>query len=199
MTNQPDHRYPLTWPNGWPRTNPYLRANSRFKVKVDKAYRELVQELERLGARGIIISSNLKLRNDGLPYVNQPRHDDEGIAVYFTRKGRDMVLACDKYASREANMRAITKTIDAIRGIERWGSSDLMERAFNGFAQLGHDDGRKWWDVLGVTSDASAFEIETAYMRRRSATHPDKGGDATEFNAVLAAWEQAKQHKGATP
>lgn len=191
MTERPDQRYPLTWPDGWPRTSTWLRGPSPFKVSPDKAYRELVQELDRLGARNIIISSNLKLRQDGFPYANQPRHDDEGIAVYFTRKGKDMVLACDKFAKREANMRAITKTIDAIRGIERWGSSDLMERAFTGFAQLGHDSTRKWWDVLGVASDAPWPEIEAIYLRRRSATHPDRGGDAAEFHAVQGAYEQA--------
>lgn len=188
----PDQRYPLTWPEGWPRTPTWKRAQSPFKVTPDKAYRELVEELGRLGARDVIISSNLKLRLDGAPYANQPRNEDEGIAVYFKRKGQDMVLACDKFAKREANMRAITKTIDAIRGIERWGSSDLMERAFTGFAQLGHDSGRKWWDVLGCASDAPRHVIESHYHRRRSATHPDRGGDAAEFHAVQAAWEQAQ-------
>lgn len=191
MIGRPDERYPLTWPDGWKRTPTWQRAHSPFKVTPEKAMREMLQELDRLGARNVLISSNLKLRQDGLPYAQQPNTDDQGIAVYFTRKGKDMVLACDKFAKREANMRAITKTIDAIRGIERWGSSDLMERAFTGFAQLGHDEERKWWDVLGVTSDADAQTIETAYLRRRSATHPDKGGDAAEFAAVQRAWDQA--------
>lgn len=193
MSDRPDQRYPLTWPPGWPRTPKWQRGPSPFKTLPEKAYRELVEELDRLGARRVIISSNLMLRNDGFPYAKQPRHDDEGIAVYFTRKGKDMALACDKFARREDNMRAITKTIDAIRGIERWGSSDMMERAFTGFAQLGHDSGRQWWDVLGVASDASADVIETHYMRRRSVTHPDKGGDAAEFAAVQRAYEQACQ------
>jgi hypothetical protein len=86
-------------------------------------------------------------------------------------------------------MRAITKTIDALRGIERWGSSALMERAFTGFAQLGNESAdRRWWDVLGVASDAPRSVVEAAYRRRRSATHPDRGGDATEFAAVELAW-----------
>lgn len=196
MSDRPDQRYPLTWPTGWPRTSTWLRGQGPFKTTPDKAYRELIDELGRLGARNVIISSNLKLRQDGHPYANQPRHNDEGIAVYFTRKRKEMALACDKYSKREDNMRAITKTIDAIRGIERWGSSDLMERAFTGFAQLGHESGRKWWDVLGVASDASRSEISAAYLRRRSATHPDKDGDAAEFAAVSQAWAQAKESKG---
>jgi hypothetical protein len=191
MSERPEERYPLTWPVGWPRTPTWKRGHSPFRnVSTDKAMRELMDELGRLGASRVLISSNLKLRQDGYPYSQQPRNDDEGIAVYFVRKGQNMVLACDKFAKREDNLRAITKTIDAIRGIERWGSSDMMERAFTGFTQIGHDAGRHWWDVLGVPSDAHATNVEQAYRRRRSATHPDKGGDATEFAAVESAWQK---------
>jgi hypothetical protein len=186
----PDQRYPLTWPPGWPRTPDHRRGHSPFKVTPDKAYRELVQELERLGARNVIVSSNLKLRQDGFPYASQPRHNDEGIAVYFTRKGVEMALACDKFAKREANMRAITKTIDAIRGIERWGSSDMMERAFTGFTAL-PSSSESWWGILGVEPNARRVEIDAAYRRRRSEAHPDRGGDADSFDAVQRAYEQA--------
>lgn len=197
--SRPDQRYPLTWPTGWKRTPRYSRAHSPFKIEsTDRAYRELLAELDRLGARNIIISSNLKLRQDGLPYSQQPRHDDEGIAIYFRRKGKDMVLACDKFAKREANMRAITKTIEAIRGIERWGSSDMMERAFTGFAQLeAPPDIRQWWEVLGVPADTHAEVVKRAYQRLRSQHHPDNGGDATEFHAVQLAYETYLAKAGA--
>ena len=189
---RPEQRYPLTWPAGWKRIPPYQRSHSPFKdPSTDRAMRDLMDELARLGARNIIVSSNLKLRQDGYPYSQQPRNDDEGIAVYFTRKGKDMVLACDKFAKREANMRAITKTIDAIRGIERWGSSDMMERAFTGFAQLaGPMDVRQWWQVLGVSEDATEGTVADAYRRLRSKHHPDNGGDPAEFHAVQMAFEQ---------
>ena len=190
MSARPEERYPLTWPDGWKRTPRHATCYSPFKVGPDKAMREMLMELDRLGARRVLISSNLKLRQDGLPYAQQPRNDDEGIAVYFVRDGKDMVLACDKYAKREANMRAITKTIEAIRGIERWCSSDLMERAFTGFTAL-PSSAESWWGVLGVEPNARPAEIEAAYRRRRSETHPDKGGDAGEFDNVQRAYEQA--------
>lgn len=189
----PEQRYPLTWPAGWPRTPRHHRQMSPFKnMTTDKCFRELMDELDRLGARRIIVSSNLKLRQDGYPYSQQPRHDDEGIAVYFTRKGVAMSLACDKFHRREENMRAITKTIDAIRGMERWGSSDMMERAFTGFAQLaGPMDVRQWWEVLGVDSTARGAGITGQYRVLRSLHHPDKGGEPSEFQAVQAAYDQA--------
>lgn len=194
MNERPDQRYPLTWPEGWKRTPVYQRSHSPFKIEsTDRAFRELLEELGRLGARNVIISSNLKLRQDGYPYSQQPRNDDEGIAVYFSRKGVEMVLACDKFTKREANIRAITKSIDAIRGIERWGSSDMMERAFTGFAALAAPEGSHWSEVLGVQRDARPAEIEAAYRRRRSEVHPDRGGAAGEFDAVQRAWEQASR------
>lgn len=194
---RPDQRYPLTWPAGWPRTPGHLRTYSQFKTTTEKAFNGLLMELERLRARGVIISSNLKLRNDGFPYANQPRHGDEGIAVYFTRKGKDYVLACDKFSKREDNLRALALTIEAIRGIERWGSSDLMERAFTGFAQLAAPtDVRQWWEVLKVPADAGVEDVKQAYKRLRSQHHPDReGGTDDEFHAVEMAWEQYLQER----
>lgn len=190
MSERPDQRYPLTWPDGWKRTPNWQRAPSPFKIQsTDRATRELMDELGRLGARKVIISSNLKLRQDGMPYSQQPRNDDEGIAVYFTRKGIEMVLACDKFAKREANMRAITLTIDAIRGIERWGSSDMMERAFTGFTALPPPVALSWRDVLDPA------DPEGSYRRLRSQAHPDKGGSAEAFQRVEAAWEAYMKEK----
>jgi hypothetical protein len=197
---RPDQRYPLTWPEGWKRTPRSSRSASPFKTTPEKAYRELMEELERLGARNVIVSSNLKLRQDGAPYANQPRHEDEGVAVYFTRKGKDMALACDKFAKREDNMRAITKTIDAIRGIERWGSSDMMERAFTGFAQLANDGARKWWEVLGCDRYQPLEDVVRIRNARRSAAHPDKGGDPAEFQAITDAYLQClRERTGSNP
>lgn len=187
---RPDQRYPLTWPEGWPKTPPYRRVNSQFKVSPGVAMEELMDELRRLGARDIIISSNLMLRNDGLPYARQPKADDEAIAVYFIRRGKDMVLACDKYRRREENMRAISKTIEALRGIERWGSSDMMERAFTGFAALPPPTGG--WRLVLDPSDP-----EGSYRRLRSQHHPDRiGGDSDAFKRVQSAWEDYQKEAG---
>lgn len=193
--SRPEDRFPLTWPTGWKRTPLHQRSSSPFKISSsERAFRELEDELGRLGARSVMISSNLELRLDGRPYANQKRNEDEGVAIYFLRKGKEMVLACDKFRKREDNMRAITKTIEAIRGIERWGSSDMMERAFTGFAQLaGPMDVRQWWQVLGVQQGASVDDAEKAYLRLRSTHHPDRGGDPAEFNAVIAAWDQYRR------
>jgi hypothetical protein len=134
-----------------------------------------------------ILSTNVALRQDGLPLANQRRPDDPGVAVYFQYKSKPMSFACDKYYDVWENMVAIRKTIEAIRGIERWGASEMMERAFTGFTAL-TDDG--WWTVLGVDRSASHAAVEASYRIRRSQSHPDRGGDAAEFDKVQRAWDQ---------
>ena len=44
--------------------------------------------------------------------------------------------------------------------------------------------------VLGVPEHASDAELRRAYRRRLRETHPDTGGDASQFDRVQRAWEQ---------
>lgn len=46
-----------------------------------------------------------------------------------------------------------------------------------------------YYDVLGISSDASADDIKLAYRRLASKHHPDRGGDAEEFKRVQEAYE----------
>jgi hypothetical protein len=175
--------FPLQWPQGWTRTTPYRRERGAFKTTFAKARDELMAEISRMGGRHPVLSSNLALRRDGLPYAQQTRIEDPGIAVYFDYKGRPMCFACDRYVSIEANTRAIQLSIAAIRGLERWGASDMMERAFTGFVALEAPRG-DWRDVLDPA------DPEGSYRRLRSQHHPDKGGDAQAFDRVQRAYEQ---------
>lgn len=188
--------HPLYWPQGQERTISFLRQQSKFKSTFAVARDELLREVERLRGRCFrggdpILSTNVALRQDGLPYANQREPDDPGVAVYFEYKKKQMCFACDKYRKVWENMVAIRKTIEAIRGIERWGSSDMMERAFQGFAALPPASDQAWWDVLGISRHAARHEIESAYRRRRSETHPDHGGNADEFHRVTRVYEEA--------
>ena len=116
------------------------------------------------------------------------------MAVYFQRKGKPMVVAGDKYDRSEVNIYAIALTIDAMRGIERWGASDMMERAFSGFKALNADnDGESWWSILGCTAQATADEIDAADKRRVREVHPDIGGSAEAMTKVNLARDQARE------
>jgi DnaJ-like protein len=181
--------YPLTWPVNRPRTK--WTSPSRFRTPLGAAIKEVQAEVERLGGSRLIISSNLPLRRDGLPYANSSQPGDRGVAVYFTYKKRPMCFACDRWAKVEENMWAIAKTIDALRGIERWGSGQMVEQAFTGFVALPAPE--QPWQVLGVSSHATRAEIEEAHSRLAMKHHPDRGGDTNTMARINAARDDLLQ------
>lgn len=188
--------FPLYWPEGWPRTEPYKRVkNPNFKLEFGRARDSLLHEVQLLGGRKVILSSNIPLRNDGLPYSNWRNPEDPGIAVYFDYKGKPMAFACDKFKYVHENARSIALTIEALRGIERWGASDMMERAFRGFVAIEDKTARPWWKVLGfdLPQFVSADDMEAAFKRLAMIHHPDKGGDAAKFQELTRARDEARR------
>lgn len=184
-------RYPLHWPVTTLRTNPMQRESSPFGNRtVAAGVIELGKEMDRLDGRDWLISSNLRMRQDGLPMSGSGRVDDPGVAVYFTLKGKRLCLACDRYTDPAANIRAIVKHIDAMRGMQRWGVGSL-EQAFAGYAAL-PPASRPWHEVLGVPPNANADQIKAAWREGVKVHHPDTGGDRRRFEEVQRAYEQAQ-------
>ena len=210
---------PAAWPAGWERTEPHRRQDSQFgdrrwqpggrKTDHDAWARDhLVKQVQLLGGRGLVLSTNVELRRDGLPYANRRAPEDPGVAVYWlTKDGEWRVVACDKWKRVWENMRAIGLTLEALRGLERWGASGVLERAFQGFKVLpGSDDElatQNWAVTLEVgglvehvrRGDMAPAELlalaEAHYRRFAKDAHPDRpGGDPkrmAQLNAAIAA------------
>lgn len=87
------------------------------------------------------------VRQDGLPYAQQRVINDPGVAVYFVRNKRPMVMAQDRFGTVLGNMRSLTTAIKGLRQMERHGGATMMERAFDGFAALPPPD--DCWTILG--------------------------------------------------
>jgi hypothetical protein len=193
-----DLRYPLHFPTRQPRTPTHKRNRAQFQVTFAKARDELLAELQRLGATGIIISTNIELRQDGLPYANRREPDDSGVAVYFDLKKKPHVLACDKWDKTKDNVRAIGLHVAAMRGMERWGVGSV-EQAFMGYQCLPEYDPnreKEWWEILGVSEFASVDEIRQAFIDEAKSAHPDKGGTHDRMTELNRAYRIAKQVKG---
>lgn len=179
--------FPLHWPVGWPRTQRLSQA--RFTVTLSGARDDMLREVAMLGGSHIVLSSNLRLRQDGLPTGKQTQPTDRGVAVYFLWRGRQMVFACDRWGRVEDNIRAIGLTIEAIRGIDRWGASEMLERAVQAFEAL--PPPKSCWDILGIKPGASADDVTKAYRSKARAAHPDTGGSADAMSELNRARDQA--------
>lgn len=196
--------FPLQWPNGWPRTLQYKRdSDRRFRgsvygnVSIGRTRDQLLAELCQLGAVDVVISSNLPLRLDGLPYANAtPAGGDPGVAVYFNLKKRPLVMARDRYSSVAGNLRSLTLAISAMRQLQRHGGDRMMERAFTGFVAITPPNWKKpWREVFGVKPEWRG-DITSLYREKARNRHPDTGGDDALMAELNVAYEEAKKELG---
>lgn len=205
--------YPLDWPMGWARTK-FRKSASFGDTNVYRESQRLRRQLELLPAREVVISSNLMLRQDGIPYANQRAPQDPGVAVWFwlPKKGvgiyapvtperwTEHVLACDCWSKIEHNLRAIVKHVEAIRGQKRWGVGSI-EQALHGYAHLALPETAGSivaWQVLGIERQGATVEsVHAAYRRAARTAHPDVGGSREAWDALQAAREAALAELGA--
>ncbi|MFP1683385.1 DnaJ domain-containing protein [Alloalcanivorax sp. C16-1] len=206
--------YPLHWPEGWRRTRPQDRVRANFssrqdtgasyrtkrKLTINEGTTRVLDALRKIGVGdwNVIVSTNMPVRGDGLPYSNRREPEDCGAAVYWrTDSGQAyQCIAIDQYDRLADNLAAIGGTLDALRAIERWGGAAILERATAGLKELpssASNAAGAWWVVLEVDHNANPNDVRAAYQRRRKQTHPDHGGNAAQFSAVQRAWEQYQE------
>ncbi len=188
--------YPLSWPLGYKRTQ--WRKHSIFKQTMDASQRFLRDEVKRLGGQDLVVSTNLPVRNDGAIYAAylDKLIDDPGVAIFFKYKGKPITVCCDQYKRVWENIYALGRGIEALRGMERWGVSEFLERAFTGFAALPPAGGtRTWFDILECSEKADAATIRQAYRNQVKRYHSDNPatGDGEKFIQVQRAFDEAKQ------
>lgn len=188
--------YPLKWPDGWERGQP--RPSGKFKSTYDTSMRKFYYEMERLGADGVVISSNIPLRLDGRPRgdVARLRIEDPGVAIYFTLNGKQLAMARDAYDTVMDNFHSLVLCLEAMRAVERHGGNAMMEKAFDGFMAL--PDQANWRSVLGFTAGAEVTlpAAEDAYRRGAKLCHADAGGGHEAMVKLNAAIAQAREELG---
>lgn len=188
--------YPLHWPEGWPRTSPDKRRSGLFDTDATTARDGLLNEVKLLGGTEPVLSTNVPTRQDNVMYARFSQPSDPGVAVYFTLKKQPRVFACDRWSKVQDNLQAVRKTIEALRGIERWGSSEMLNRIFQGFAALPEaSDHEPWWVVLGVTKSWGLDAIEKVYRALAKEHHPDVGGDPEQMAKLSRAIGEARAEK----
>lgn len=204
--------YPLQWPAGWPRTpwneQRYAKFGSKkgestrvTNITIAEATVRVLTELGRMGVdrQGVVISTNLQLRRDGLPFSRQAAPRDAGAAVYWqTSKGERRVMAIDQYYKVEENLAAIAATLDAMRAIERHGGAQILDRAFTGFAALpAPTAARSWREVMTFgESTPTREQLRQRYRELARVRHPDKGGSDAAMSELNVAMTEAEKEIG---
>lgn len=200
--------YPLTWPTNWKRTNKSDRKRAKFEMRGDVGYRRLsmaggiervMDQLARLGVttrEDVVISTNVRTRLDGLPYGNEPEPADPGVAVYWriAHGAKTQSMAIDIYDRVADNVGAVALTISYMRGIERHGGAEILERVFLGFQQI--EPPIDWKKILGIEGEVTVDKIQSAYRKLALKHHPDHGGNADAFADLNAAVVAAKASLG---
>lgn len=189
--------YPLQWPAGWPRMEG-RRQRARFGTSFAHARDALLDEVRLLGGRNVVISSNVALRRDGLPYANQGEPDDPGIAVYFEMGGEPRCFPCDRWDRTRDNLQAIRLSIAALRGLDRWGAKHMVDAAFRGFAALPPPSAPGHWSrELELEMPCSLEQAERAWRSLCKITVQQDGQDSPRLYRLNAAIEQARKELAA--
>lgn len=185
--------WPLSWPDSRPRTPGSARKTSQFNVPHNDACAAVFAQIRQLGGSQAVITTDVELRRDGLPYANQ-KVLDSGAAVYFVYKKRVVCFACDRWDRLACNIQAIVKTVEALRGIARWGTGDMLDVAITGFAALPPPKPkRSWWEVLMVPRDMPLSIVNAVYRELSKTAHPDAGGDRAHWDEISDAITKARE------
>lgn len=184
--------YPLRWPLGWPRHKGQRDSDTRFRGSTyqwDRVYRGLNDEIRRIGGTKIVISTNQPIRRDGYPYAQERSIPDTGVAVYFMRNGKAMVMAQDRFWSVIGNMRSLTISIEGLRQMERHGGATMMERAFDGFLAIAPPE--DCWQILGI-SDKPPYDIDREIIMEAFRAKAREGhGTGADMDRLVKARDAA--------
>lgn len=199
--------YPLSWPDGVARTPPEQRTRARFgkrrtethirsdgtswsysqkgKVTIAEGIRRILEQVDLHGGTYPVISSNVALRQDGLPRSGQREPDDVGVALYFFREGETVCIPNDRYDRVADCMAAIAGHLDAMRSMLRWGCG-TGSQAFSGYrAQLPAPgvDWRSTFATMTGTVPRTPQEAKELHRRAFADQHPDRPGGMSQAQA----------------
>lgn len=183
--------YPLHWPQGFPRTQKKVPALFRTGLgaavnKVQASLCAFARDTEK-SITGLVVSSNVTLMD------REPR--DGGVAIYFHWDGLDCCIAVDRYTHPKDNLMAIVHILEAERTKLRHGGLNIVRAAFRGYVALPPPktaDGqieKPWWAILGFSQEEGLTldMIDRRWREMVKEHHPDRGGDAAEFNRITDA------------
>lgn len=194
---------------------PSKRQTTRFSASWKETEQLLVEEVDRLNGRALVIEVDVReqdLRLDGTLRANAREAATPAVVVAFeTTKHGPMLYRCDTFTAPyrsqgpdwQHNVRAVALTLQALRAVDRYGATDTGQQ-YTGFKALpsGHampaptmakDDAvRLLHRVSQLGADSSQtipqnWSLEAHHKKARARAHPDRhDGDQT-------LWDQVEQ------
>lgn len=195
------------------------RKATKFSAKWAETEHLLIEEVDRLDGRGLVIEVDVReqdLRIDGTLRANAREAATPAVVVAFDSRHGPMLHRCDQFHAPygfqgpdwQHNVRAIAKTLEALRAVDRYGAVETGQQ-YAGFKALpagrampaSHMTRDAALGVLGVWGRAlselppiPAKHVNTnlsalAHLHRaaRRAAHPDRN------NGDQSAWDQVEQ------
>lgn len=194
------------WPAGRTATPAPSRVRGPFRMTYERIKAELLEELRKLGAREVVLLADAdaaQFTRYGELRVDAKMRGPGIVLRFVDSDDRRQEYACDTYQHWHDNLRAIGLTLEALRGIDRWGAI-AKGAQYEGMKALPAQAGQ------GMTAEAAAALLVAyhplarhltagavlddgrvfteAVRAARAETHPDKtGGDRARYDQVETA------------
>lgn len=169
----------------WPYP-PSPKSSVSFRVDWNKTMRDLATEIElRKGTDVLIgiVAGEDQFLFDGTPKVGfAVKHPGAEVSFEVPKLGR-IAFHTDAFKTLQANLRAISNGLEALRAVDRYGITSGNEQ-YAGFAMLAAGESK---------ADIGARLVEAAggLTQALKVHHPDRGGKADDFDAVQAYRKRA--------
>ena len=179
----------------WPREMTRSRKRAPFHATYGATMDLIAKELRMLGAKAPVLLMALdesQIRLDGRPYAKAiPAHP--GVILSFTVGKQQMQFPCDAFQTWPENLRAIALALEALRKVDRYGVTKQGEQ-YAGWKALPPPNGDHWTPAAArdflrtiIGGRVDALPIAAAIRECEIETHPDRGGNPSDFNKVQTA------------
>lgn len=180
----------------WPaKLTPAHERTSPFRASFPSTLQLLQEELDKLGARDIVIQVALdpsEIRLDGWPKSNArpPRHP--GVVLSFESKHGPMRYLTDRFVSYQENLRAIALGLKALRTLDRYGITESGQqykgwKALETGASAQQEARRTLCAMAGVEYPSAMINGGALYRMAVQNAHPDHGGAPDAFERTQSA------------
>lgn len=172
-----------TWPDG--HLGGFTR--SRFGAGYTSTLELLERELRHLDARQVVVQLALRedqIRLDGLPRSGvTPEHP--GVILAFESRHGPLKYVAGTFDRWKDNLRAIALGLESLRRVDRYGITRRGEQ-YTGWRALSAGDNQQ----SEIERGRNLIVQHGGPREAQRATHPDGGGNAEDFRAVMAAIQE---------